>query len=117
MTDDAWMNFIAQIDPAVLETERARVHGDLDTERPGSRQDHEMRFAHDYVRQDFWERMDIPLDLRAARRQLEDADAEIRARGFDLPVSTDDDNDIEAAIRSYSQRHAAAAAEPKGHAA
>ena len=51
MSDDAWANFIASINPAQLEQERMRVHGDLDHERPGSREDHEMRFAHDWLKQ------------------------------------------------------------------
>lgn len=110
MTDDAWANFIAQLDPAALERERMRVHGDLDAERPGSRQDHEMRFAHDYVRA---ERALLEAESEEERqerhdaKQNADADREIRARGFDLAA---DDSDIEAAIRSYSQRQAASAA-------
>lgn len=110
MTDDAWANFIAQLDPAAVEAERYRVLGDLDAERPGSRQDHEVRFAHDYVRRDFWARMRGEVERRTVRSQTDDADREIRARGFDQqPVN--DDSDIEAAIRSYSQRQAAAAAQ------
>jgi hypothetical protein len=119
VTGDAWANFVASLDPGALETERMRVHSDLDAERPGSRQDHETRFAHDYVRRDFWERMRGNTELRAARRQLEDADREIRARGFDRAVPADDDNEIEAAIARYAATHsnAAAAAQPRGHAA
>lgn len=110
MTDDAWANFIAQLDPEALERERMRVHGDLDAERPGSRQDHEIRFAHDYVRQDFWARMRGEVEQRTVCSQFEDADREIRARGFDRGIPEADDSDIEAAIRAYSQRQAAAAA-------
>jgi hypothetical protein len=119
VTGDAWANFIASLDSATLEAERMRVHGDLDAERPGSRQDHETRFAHDYVRRDFWERMRGAAELRSARRQLEDADREIHARGFDRVVPAEDDNEIEAAIARYAATHsnAAAAAQPRGHAA
>lgn len=104
MSDDAWANFIAQLDPAVLERERMAVRGDLDSERPGSRQDHEMRFAHDYVRRDFWARMQGERESRTAAVQRADADRAIKAQ---------QDEEIEAAIRSYSQRQAAAAAERK----
>lgn len=96
MTDDAWANFVAQLDPAALERERMRVHGDLDAERPGGRQDHEMRFAHKYVRRDFWARMRGEVQSRCAALQREDADRAIAVR---------QEADIEAAIRSYSQRH------------
>lgn len=101
---DAWSNFVAQLDPAALERERMAVHGDLDAERPGSRQDHEMRFAHEYVRRDFWARMRGEVQSRSAAVQRADADRAIRAR---------QEAEIEAAIRSYSQRQAAAAAERK----
>ncbi|WIA95821.1 hypothetical protein [Curtobacterium sp. MCBA15_004] len=107
MSADAWDNFIASLDPAAVEAERMRVHGDLDQERPGSRADHEMKFAHDYVRNDFWARMRGERIRRTVISQIEDADREIRARGFDLDG---DDHDIEAAIRSYSQQHRKAAA-------
>lgn len=96
MTDDAWANFIAQLDPAALEAERMRVHGDLDVERPGSRQDHEMRFAHEYVRRDFWARARGDVHSRAAELQRAATERAIRAQ---------QNEDIEAAIRSYSQRH------------
>ncbi|WP_065962390.1 hypothetical protein [Curtobacterium sp. UCD-KPL2560] len=104
MTAD-WENFVASLDPAAVERERMRTHGDLDEERPGSRADHEMRFAHDYVRA---ERALLEAESEEERRQrhdekqIADADREIRARGFDQAA---DDSDIEAAIRSYSQQH------------
>ncbi|WP_065961234.1 hypothetical protein [Curtobacterium sp. UCD-KPL2560] len=113
MSDDAWANFVAQLDPAAVEAERMRVHGDLDAERPWSRQDHEVRFAHDYVRRDFWARMRGEVERRTVRSQIADADREIRARGFDQGVTAADDSDIEAAIRSYSQRQAAEAADAR----
>jgi hypothetical protein len=109
MTDDAWSNFIASINPADLESERMRVHSDLDHERPGSRWDHEMRHAHDYCRRDFWERMRSDVTTEQADMQLADADREIHARGYDIPDKTE----IDAAIRSYAIRQAARAAERK----
>lgn len=112
-SDDGWVNFIASIDPAQLERELMRVHGNLDAERPGSREDHEMRFAHDYCRRDFWNRMAGDITSEQAAAQLADADREIHARGYDQVDDEFDDNEIEAAIRSYSQRHAATAAERK----
>jgi hypothetical protein len=105
---DAWANFIAQLDPIALERERMAVHGDLDAERPGSRQDHEMRFAHEYVRRDFWERMRGEVQSRTAALQRADADRAIKAQ---------QDEEIEAAIRSYSERQAAKAAHERRTAA
>lgn len=106
--DDGWANFVASVDPAQLERERMRVTSNLDAERPGSREDHEMRFAHDYCRRDFWERMREGITTEQEAAQLADAEREIHARGYDL---LDDESEIEAAIRSYSQRQAARAAE------
>ncbi|MFJ3029847.1 hypothetical protein ACIPEQ_13470 [Curtobacterium sp. NPDC087080] len=106
---DAWANFVAQLDPAAVEAERYRAPGP--EERPGSPTDLRMKAAHEYVATDYWERVRAghPLPLTdhewATRRaeQYADADAEIARRGFDQ-------TDIEAAIRSYSQRQAAPAA-------
>lgn len=112
MTDDAWANFIASLDPVALEQERMRVHGNLDAERPGSRQDHEMRFAHDYCREERAARAALTEAERAERvlaRQEADVDRQV-ARHPMRETSTEHD-DIEAAIRAYSQRHAARAAE------
>ncbi|MCM3521754.1 hypothetical protein [Curtobacterium sp. P97] len=50
MSDDAWENFIASIDPVALEAERMRVHGNLMTERFGSRQHHETVRAHEWLK-------------------------------------------------------------------
>ena len=105
---DAWANFVAQLDPAALERERMAVHGDLDAERPGSRQDHEMRFAHEYVRRDFWARMRGEVQSRSAAVQRADADRAIAAH---------QEAEIEAAIRSYSERQAAKAAHERRTAA
>lgn len=66
--DAAWGNFVASLDPVALQREHAGP-GDLEAERPWSREDHEMRFAHDHVRRDFW---------RKVRGELSDAE---RARG------------------------------------
>ena len=105
---DAWTNFIAQLDPAALERERMAVHGDLDTERPGSRQDHEMRFAHEYVRRDFWQRM---------RGEVQSLSAAVQRADADRAIAAQQDEEIEAAIRSYSKRQAAAAAHERRTAA
>lgn len=113
MTDDAWSNFIASINPAQLQRERMRVHGDLEHERPGSRWDHETRHAHEYVRYQLGVLQAEDADerqARIARAQVLNADREIHARGYDRIEDTDE-NAIEAAIRSYSQRQAATAAE------
>jgi len=112
-SEGGWANFVAQVDLAAVEAERMRVLGDLDAERPGSRQDHEMRFAHDYVRAERALLEAESEEERQARhdaKQNADADREIRARGFDVVATDEQDSDIEAAIRSYSQRQAAAAA-------
>lgn len=119
--DDAWANFVAQLEPDALEQERMRVHGDLDSERPGSRQDHEMRFAHDYVRAELALLESETERERQARhdaKQNADADREIRARGYDQFDDTED-SEIEAAIARYALTHsnAAAAAPTKGRAA
>jgi hypothetical protein len=74
---------------------------DLDAERPGSRQDHEMRFAHEYVRRDFCARMRGDVQSRSAAVQRADAERVIAAR---------QEAEIEAAIRSYSRKATAARA-------
>lgn len=108
---DAWEHFVSGLSPTLLQQELARVHGDLEQERFGSRSDLEMRFAHDFIRFQAAARAAESAAERQARIlrvQEADADREIRARGFGLDA---DDHDIEAAIRSYSQRQAATAAE------
>ena len=97
-----WEHFVAGVSPALLEQERVRVHGVLEQERVGSRTDLEMRFAHDFIRRDVWEKAWQERTDRTVRLEEEDADRFIAGRGA-----------IEAAIRSYSQRQAAAAAERK----
>ena len=117
---DAWTNFVAQLDPAALERERMVVHGDLDAERPGSRQDHEMRFAHEYVRFQVAALQTETTEARRARigrAQAADAEREIHARGFDVVATDEQENDIETAIRSYSERQAAKAAHERRTAA
>jgi len=103
MTDDAWANFIASIDPLALERERMRVHGNLEHERPGSRQDHEMRHAHQWLKQ---ERIRVTTDDDMAgeihRLQLADADTTIRLH------TNEQDQQLEAEIQAYRARKAAA---------
>jgi hypothetical protein len=89
-----WEHFIAGLTPALLERERARVHGDLEQERVGSRADLEMRFAHDFIRRDVWANAQEEREDTIRRAQEADADRFIAEREA-----------IEAAIRSYSQRH------------
>lgn len=103
MTDDAWSNFIASIDPVALEGERMRVISDLDNERPGSRQDHEMRHAHNWLKQ---ERIRAAIDEDMAgeihRLQLADADTNIRLH------TTEHNEQLEASIAAYRARKKAA---------
>lgn len=103
MTDDAWANFIASIDPVALEQERMRVHGNLEHERPGSRQDYEMRHAHEWLKQ---ERIRAARDDDMAgeihRLQLADADTTIRLH------TNQHDQQLEADIQAYRARKAAA---------
>jgi hypothetical protein len=92
-----WEHFIAGLTPALLERERARVHGDLEQERVGSRADLEMRFAHDYVRFQVAARQAETTEARRARiRRVQEADADRFIAQREA---------IEAAIRSYSQQH------------
>jgi hypothetical protein len=103
MTNDGWANFIASIDPVALEQERMRVHGNLEHERPGSRQDHEMRHAHNWLKQ---QRIQHALDEDLAgeqhRLQLADANRTINAH------ITEHDRQLEADIAAYRARKAAA---------
>jgi hypothetical protein len=89
-----WEHFIAGLTPALLERERARVHGDLEQERVGSRTDHEMRAAHDFIRRDVWAKAQEEREDTIRRAQEADADRFIAEREA-----------IEAAIRSYSRKH------------
>lgn len=103
MTDDAWSNFIASINPAELESERMRVHGDLDHERPGSRWDHEMRHAHEWLKsQRIRESVDEDMAREIHRLQLEDADTTIRLN------TTEQHQQTEASIEAYRARKKAA---------
>lgn len=103
MTDDAWSNFIASINPAALESERMRVHGDLDHERPGSRWNHEMRHAHEWLKQQrIRESVDEDMAGEIHRLQLADADTTIRLH------TNDHDIELEASIAAYRARKAAA---------
>lgn len=105
MTDDAWANFIASIDPVALERERMRIHGNLEDERPGSRQDHEMRHAHHWLKQQSRDREPLEADgieARVHRLQVADADRTIYAH------ITEHDRQLEAEIAAYRARKAAA---------
>jgi hypothetical protein len=103
MTDDAWSNFIASIDPVALEGERMRVISDLDNERPGSRQDHEMRHAHDWLKQQrVREAIDEDMVGEIHRLQLADADSNIRLH------TTERNEQLEASIEAYRARKKAA---------
>lgn len=102
MTDDAWANFIASIDPVALEAERMRVHGNLEHERPGSRQDHEMRHAHNWLKRErIREARDEDMAGEVHRLQLADANRTINAH------ITEHDRQLEASIAAYRARKAA----------
>lgn len=108
MTDDAWENFIASIDPVALEHERMRVHGNLEHERPGSRQDHEMRHAHLWMKRDRQAVIDLvedSVDAEIHRRQVADADLAIRQQRTTNPRKYDEQ--LEASIAAYRARKAA----------
>lgn len=103
MTDDAWANFIASIDPVALERERMRVHGNLEHERPGSRQDHEMRHAHEWLKsQRIRDAIDDDIAGEIHRLQLADADTTIQLH------TNEHDIELEASIAAYRARKAAA---------
>lgn len=82
----AWENFVASLDVEELRREQATVHGDLDAERFGSRQHHEMVHAHDYIRADFWRRMrgeETDFERAARRRRWKRRDERIAAAARD----------------------------------
>lgn len=103
MSDDAWSNFIASIDPVALERERMRVISDLDNERPGSRQDHEMRHAHQWLKQQrVQQSVDEDMAGEIRRLQVADADKHIRIH------TTEHNEQLEASIAAYRARKKAA---------
>lgn len=105
MTDDAWSNFIASIDPVALERERMRVHGDLMAERFGSRQHWEMVHAHEWLsaqRHGTEHVAELIHEHQTGLRQLADAETAIR-----LHLTTEDE-EIEASIAAYRARKKAA---------
>lgn len=53
----AWDVFVASLDVEELRREQGPVGVDLDAERFGSRQHHEMVHAHEFIAADFWRRM------------------------------------------------------------
>jgi hypothetical protein len=68
----AWDLFTADIDPVQLERERMRVLGSLNKERPGSRQDHEVRWAHELRRLEFRRQLSLaPVPFAFSERQLQ----------------------------------------------
>lgn len=107
--DDAWSNFIASIDPVALESERMRVHGDLDHERPGSRWDHEMRHAHEWLKQQHAaQQLVMAEDDLAQIRRLQVADADLAIRQQQISNPTKYDEQLEASIVAYRARKKAA---------
>lgn len=110
--DDAWANFVASINPVELETERMRVHADLDHERPGSRWDHEMRAAHAWLKNERLKPRPGPLETRVM--QVEDADAFTAEHGGmvlvprrPLPDVTDEELDQRFAAYAAARKKAA----------
>ncbi|MDT0211218.1 hypothetical protein [Curtobacterium sp. BRD11] len=102
MSDDAWANFIASIDPVTLEQERMRVHGNLEHERPGSRQDHEMRHAHDWLKRER-QRGAVDEDMAGETHRIQTADADRAIRRHE----SQHDRELEASIAAYRARKAA----------
>lgn len=107
MSDDAWSNFIASIDPVQLERERMRVISDLDNERPGSHQDHEMRAAHEWLCDQRRNRTDPELDRRRKEADRADADLAIWQQRYANPQKINEEQ-LEAAIAAYRARQKAA---------
>ncbi|UFU14607.1 hypothetical protein LQK89_02595 [Curtobacterium sp. C1] len=113
--DVAWANFVASLDPVALQRELARP-GDLNAERFGSREHHEMVQAHDWLKRDRAATAAMTEAERLQRRHdRQEADANLTIARHPQPVvvpeTARERSDIEAAIRTYSQRQAAAAAE------
>jgi hypothetical protein len=68
----AWDNFIATVDPVQLERERMRVLGSLVKERPGSRQHHEVMWAHQLRRLEFRRQLSLsPVPFWFSEKQLQ----------------------------------------------
>lgn len=70
-----WEHFVAGLSPALLEKERAHVHGDIEQERVGSRTDLQMRAAHDFIRHDVWAK--AWRDREDVIRRTQEADADL----------------------------------------
>lgn len=112
MTDDAWANFIASIDPVALEHERMRVHGNLEHERPGSRQDHEMRAAHEWLKQD--RATPKPATPEAHQQQVDDVDRFVLLHGGTIlqprrPGPAVSDEELDQRFAAYRAARKAAA--------
>lgn len=78
----AWDNFVASLNIEELRREQAPVGGDLDAERFGSRQHHEMVHAHEYIAADFWRRVrgeETEYERAARKRRWRDRDERIAA--------------------------------------
>lgn len=109
MTDDAWSNFIASINPAQLESERMRVHGDVMVERFGSRQHWEMVHAHEWLKQQRAERAAVTVqEAERLGRVKQIADADLAIRQHATPIRNNEDEQLEAAIAAYRARKRAA---------
>lgn len=107
--DDAWANFVASLNPTELEAERMRVHADLDHERPGSRWDHEMRHAHEWLKQQRAARQLVMAEDELAQlRRLQLADADLAIRQQQMSNPTNYDEQLEASIAAYRARKKAA---------
>jgi hypothetical protein len=75
----AWDNFIASVDVAQLERERMRVLGSLTTERPGSRQEHEVMHGHNKRRLEFRRQLSLaPVPFWFTAKQLQIAEDALR---------------------------------------
>lgn len=78
----AWDNFVASLDVEHLRREQAPMGGDLEAERFGSREHHEMVHAHEYIAADFWRRArgeETDYERAARKRRWRERDERIAA--------------------------------------
>ncbi|PYY32371.1 hypothetical protein [Curtobacterium sp. MCBD17_030] len=104
-----WDTFIAALNVDELEQERARIHGPLHHERPGSPQDRDMRYAHDWLKYQRRLTAATAADIReqrAVRLQEADADRFIAARKNAAAMHTYERRN-QAALHDYQRRTAA----------
>lgn len=110
----AWDNFVASLDVEELRREQAPLGGDLDAERFGSRQHHEMVHAHEYIAADFWRRVrgeETEYERAARKRRWRERDERIAAaaraafeeRVHDAALLTLDDEDINNLVHEHLQ--------------